>query len=103
MEKDEGEGSQKDSWEEDIVDDMLMFAIVCLQIKYPDIYDLLAKHPNFKDWNDDIAFQSNFYRKKEIDEELSKTFQQDFEQFMKLEEFNDSWEQALFRVCYIEA
>lgn len=101
MEKDEGEGSQKDSWEEDIVDDMLMFAIVCLQIKYPDIYDLLAKHPNFKDWNDDIAFQVT-HKKEEIDEELSKTFQQDFEQFIKLEEFNDSWEQALFRVCYIK-
>ena len=101
MEKDEGEGSQKDDWKEDIVDDMLMFAIVCLQIKYPDIYDLLAKHPNFKDWDEDIAFQIT-HKKEEIDKELSKTYKKDFEQFIKLEEFNEPWEQALFRVCYIK-
>ena len=34
--------------------DLLMFAIVCMQIKYPDIYDILTQHANFKEWTSDL-------------------------------------------------
>ena len=37
--------------------DMLMFSIMCMQIKYPEIYEVISKHPDFRDWDDKVALK----------------------------------------------
>lgn len=76
--------------------DLSLFALVCLQISFPKIYDLLVQYPDFKLWDDDIAFKVT--EKKE--EENKKKFDEEFSIVKKTEEFDDKWEQALFRICF---
>ena len=100
--------------------DMLMFAIMCIQIKYPDIYEVLIHQPNFKKWDDKVALR--FTDRKEETEEFPN-FEKDFEiscgipwknykayrrdggkeytQNDAREEFNEYWERVLFIICYI--
>ena len=35
----------------------LMFALVCIQIAYPDIYNLIADYPRVEAWDDDLAYE----------------------------------------------
>ncbi|MDA0754208.1 MAG: P-loop NTPase fold protein [Candidatus Marinimicrobia bacterium] len=74
-----------------------LFAMVCMQIAYPDVYDLLRNEPEFQAWNDELA--NKITQKKEEDD---KTFTDNLEKVKTLEEFNDKWEQALFRICYVK-
>ena len=37
--------------------DLLMFSIVCMQIKYPDIYDILTQHANLKEWDERLILK----------------------------------------------
>ena len=37
------------------VRNLLLFSLVCLQIAYPDIYDLLVVRPDFESWDDNWA------------------------------------------------
>ena len=53
---------------------MVMFAMVCLQIAHPEIYQLFVDNPNFKDWNEELAYQRN--QKEEEDEKWEKNFAQ---------------------------
>ena len=40
----------------DDVKDLLLFSLVCLQISYPKIYDILTDNPNFLNWNKELAY-----------------------------------------------
>ena len=75
---------------------MVMFAMVCLQIAHPEIYQLFADNPNFKEWNDQLA-----YRETQGKEEDDKNWKKNFEQAVKTDAFDEPWEQCLFRVCYL--
>ena len=79
-------------------DKFILFSLLCLQIAYPYIYDLISRNPNFVEWNRELA--KNITRNKEEKEE---GFNEDFENFQQhSEEFIDEeWEQALFRICYL--
>lgn len=79
-------------------DKFILFSLLCLQIAYPYIYDLISRNPNFIEWNRELA--KNITRDKEEKEE---GFDEDFENFQQhSEEFIDEeWEQALFRICYL--
>ena len=37
--------------------DLLLFSLVCLQISFPDIYDLLSSNPEFLKWDEETAFE----------------------------------------------
>ena len=74
---------------------MVMFAMVCLQIAHPEIYQLFADRPNFRDWDEDLA-----YRETQKEEETDDNWEKNFEQATKTDNFNDEWEKCLFRVCY---
>lgn len=84
---------------DDILDDedLLVFSLVCMQIEYPLIYDILIKEPNFKKWTQkDTAF----YITKGKEEQDKKKFKEDLRIVSLTSAFDEEWEKALFRICY---
>lgn len=80
--------------------DILMFAIVCLQIQYPDIYEMLSLFPNFKSWDDEAVHEITDGKEKNLD--IYPNFKEDKESMSAKELFDEDWEQALYSVCYIK-
>ena len=74
----------------------LLFTLVCIQIAFPDVYNFLVSNPNFEHWNADWAF--GITRLKETEDEK---FDRQFEAAKKTDDFDEDWEQALYRVCYL--
>jgi len=95
LKKLEDERDQKKN-KNDGEEDLLLFSLVCLQISYPNIYDILTDRPNFLTWDNDVAF--NITEGKETKKE---NFETDFSIISKTEQFNEKWEQALYKICYI--
>ena len=75
---------------------LLLFSLLCIQIAYPKVYELLSIKPDFLNWDNDLAFEMT--RKKE---EESKSFKNEFENALKSEDYDEEWEQCLFRICYV--
>ena len=67
----------------------VMFALVCLQIQYPRVYDALRTEPDFPFWNEKSAQEMRLEALKE--EEKAKLCER--------EEFDEEWEQLLFQIC----
>ena len=82
----------------------LLFALLCLQIAYPPIYSILVQEPDFSKWNEDFAFkQTNRSEERVGDlkpEEMKAIFDDEFKIAKESEDFDEPWEQALYRVCY---
>ena len=74
----------------------LLFALLCLQIAYPPIYSLLTREPNFPIWDDSLAFKET----KRSEEQEKEVFEREFEVVKQTDDFNEDWEQALYRICY---
>lgn len=71
---------------------VLNYALVCLQIAYPYIYNQLADEPDFKMWNEKIASKLKLRPLTELEKEaLDAT-----------EEFDEDWEKVVFRMCQKE-
>ena len=71
---------------------MLNYAMVCIQIAYPYIYNQLTESPNFKEWNEKIASKLKLRPLTEIEREtLDST-----------DEFDDEWEKVVYRMCQKE-
>jgi hypothetical protein len=68
---------------------ILNFALICIQIAYPTLYRLLTLESDFRSWNESLARQLNL---KEIKEDVRKKLSDS-------EEFDEEWEQVLFRIC----
>ncbi len=69
------------------------FALVCLQIQYPQIYSALERFPDFDKWDDRFAQAMQLQGISE--DEIAK--------LAAMEEFDESWEQMLFRFCRKDA
>lgn len=70
----------------------LNFALVCMQIAYPYIYNQLTEEPDFKQWNERIASKLKLrHLTAEEKESLDAT-----------EEFDEDWEKVVFRMCQKE-
>lgn len=67
----------------------VLFALVCLQIQYPKIYDALVDEPDFPAWGE--AFEQKMRLPKLEAEEMTK--------LDEMEEFDEAWEKMLFRFC----
>ena len=92
-----GEESDASADEESIEDErFLLFALLCLQIAYPPIYSLLTREPNFLIWDDSLAFKET----KRSEEKESHVFEREFEVAKQTDDFDEDWEQALYRICY---
>ncbi|NHJ39114.1 MAG: hypothetical protein FK731_03705 [Asgard group archaeon] len=75
----------------------LLFSMVCIQIAFPSIYELLVSSPDFSSWNDELAYSVT----KLKEEENLEKFNKEFESAKETADFDEGWEQALFRICYI--
>lgn len=67
----------------------VMFALVCLQIQYPRVYDALRGEPDLPGWNEKSAQAMHLPALKEDEKK----------KLAELEEFDEEWEQVLFRLC----
>ena len=97
---DEVEDEENEDDKEEVTIDVqterkILFALVCLQVSSPEIYSLLAHEPDFLKWDEALAF-SNTQKKEEQD----KQFKQNFEAVIMQDEFDEIWEQVLYRICY---
>ena len=70
----------------------LNFALVCMQIAYPYIYNQLTEEPDFKNWNDRIASRLKLRPLTETEKESLDS----------VDEFDEEWEKVLFRMCQKE-
>ena len=77
------------------IEKKLLFSLVCLQIASSDVYSLLSQEPNFKAWDEKLAFK--FTQKKE---EQDAQFEQNYQSATDQSEFDETWEKCLYRVCY---
>ena len=75
-----------------LLDKLINYSLVCIQIAYPYIYNQLTEEPDFKNWNDKIA--SKLKLRPLTDEEV--------ERLNSTEEFDDDWEKVVFRMCQKE-
>ena len=69
---------------------LIQFGLICCQIAYPRIYDLLRREPQFTKWNTRIAAQETRGQSLDSDELALPT---------DGPEFDEEWEQALYRIC----
>lgn len=73
----------------------LLFALVCIQIAYPDIYNLLVDRPSLDSWDEDFAYEVTQGKEQE-----DEKFERDFDIAKKTDDFDEDWEQVVYRVCY---
>lgn len=71
---------------------VLNFALVCIQIAYPYIYNQLTEAPDFKRWDESIASKLKL---RPLTEEEKAVLD-------STEEFDEPWEKVLFRMCQKE-
>jgi Cdc6-like AAA superfamily ATPase len=77
---------------------LLLFALVSIQIAYPDIYDLLLKEPNFIEWDHHLV--TEYYASKAIKQDEDQ-IELDLERLgSALVEFDEEWEKSLYRICH---
>lgn len=72
-----------------VADKAMNFGLVCIQVAYPDIYDLLIQESNYLDWDEASARD---FRLQALSPEKSESLKQ-------LTEFDEEWEQVLYRAC----
>jgi hypothetical protein len=68
---------------------ILNFSLICIQISYPALYKALCLEGNFRSWNAAIARKMNLRDLSEIERE----------RLANSEEFDEEWEQVLYRIC----
>ena len=71
------------------IDKQVNFGLVCLQVAYPSIYKAVNLEPNFVQWSEDMAIKLKL-RKLEEHESMK---------LKSSEEFDEEWEQVLYRIC----
>lgn len=75
-----------------LTEKLINYALVCIQIAYPYIYNQLTEEPDFKNWNDKIASKLK----------LRPLTEEEVERLNSTEEFDDDWEKVVFRMCQKE-
>jgi ABC-type phosphonate transport system ATPase subunit len=73
---------------------VIEFALVCMQIAYPLIYGLVQKDPEFIEWGKEETL--DILKSKNIDGS-------ELEDIKISPEFDESWEQELWRVCQLNS
>lgn len=71
---------------------ILNYALVCIQIAYPYIYNQLTEEPDFKKWNEKIASKLKLRPLTDLEKESLES----------TEEFDEEWEKVVFRMCQKE-
>ena len=84
--------SGNDSADQKRLGKILNYALVCMQIAYPYIYNQLTEAPDFKSWNEKIASKLKL-------RQLTET---EMESLDSTDEFDEDWEKVVFRMCQKE-
>jgi hypothetical protein len=87
-EEQKGEGAGNES----LRDKLINYALVCMQIAYPYVYNQLTEEPDFKSWNEKIASKLK----------LRPLNEEETERLNSTEEFDEDWEKVVFRMCQKE-
>ena len=72
-----------------------MFCLVCMQISFPKVFQLLQTSPNFTEWDEEFVnkiTKGAHDGDKEIEKELSLAIQHNSP------DFDEEWEQSLFKI-----
>ena len=77
------------------IDKALLVSLLCIQVQYPRIEQLLKLKPNFVEWNTDFVLSviSTPFVPPDLEEELNV--------LKHSEDFDEEWEQAVYRFCHI--
>ena len=75
-----------------LLDKIINYSLVCIQIAYPYIYNQLTDEPDFKNWNDKIASKLK----------LRPLTEEEAERLNATDEFDEDWEKVVFRMCQKE-
>ena len=84
--------------DEDLSLRKLVFALVCFQISYPKVYELLLMNPDFTNWDDEFVNKVTggpHEENKELNDALNKVMQ------VHEEQFDEDWEKALFKIVWV--
>jgi hypothetical protein len=71
---------------------VLNYALVCMQIAYPYIYNQLTEASDFKSWNEKIASKLKLRQLTEAENETLNS----------IDEFDEDWEKVVYRMCQKE-
>jgi hypothetical protein len=82
-------GKMEDNNQKEIHELLINYALVCIQIAYPKIYELLTQEPAFREWTDQTAKKLR----------LSELTEAQLVVLNSTHEFDEEWEQVLFRKC----
>lgn len=77
----------------------LVFALVCFQISFPKIYELLIKRPDYTNWDEEfvnIVTGGPHDDNRQLSDSLDKAVT------VNEEEFDDEWEQSLFKIVWLK-
>ncbi|MEK9848467.1 MAG: P-loop NTPase fold protein [Rhodospirillaceae bacterium] len=77
----------------------LLYSLVCIQISFPKIFELLISEPLFFQWDDDFSNKITGGRHEE-NKELTKALSAAME--IHEEEFDEDWEQVLFKIVWVK-
>lgn len=88
----EMQAAQNSKAQQALLNKEINFALVCMQIAYPYIYNQLTEEPDFKKWNDRIASRLK----------LRSLTDAERESLDSVDEFDEEWEKVLFRMCQKE-
>ena len=78
----------------------LVFALVCFQISFPKIYELLIKRPDYTNWDEEfvnVVTGGPHDDNRELADSLDKAVA------VNEEEFDDEWEQSLFKIVWLKS
>jgi energy-coupling factor transporter ATP-binding protein EcfA2 len=76
----------------------LLVALVCIQISFPKLYNLIIRNPIFYEWDDEIV-NSTTVTTQAISDEAQLALQRATE--ISEEDFDEAWEQAVFKILWI--
>lgn len=76
-----------------------VFALVCFQISFPNVYNLLSRNPNFESW--DHEFVEDVIGKSPAGQ---STLNEEIDRIVQSDEtlFDEDWEKALFKIVWVK-
>ena len=75
----------------------VMLVLVCIQISFPKIFELLSREPDFSSWNEDLVSRLT-KGEHEDDKELNKAYNHAVHN--EDPDFDEEWEQSLFKIVW---
>jgi hypothetical protein len=85
-------GKLENDGEKEIHELLINYALVCVQIAYPKIYEFINREPSFREWNEQTVKK---YRLPDINESQLAILNSSTE-------FDEEWEKVLFRKCQMD-